>query len=96
MEQPLKGKEMKMPKGLFFTDKDGTLRTQIRIRWWEYPAEMTFKSISIEPLDNLPEQAIDVKELTSTEFYGREDKKVFFGHYWLSVILQRKYLLLRL
>ena len=37
IDQTLKGKEMKMPKGLFFTDKDGTERKEIRIKWWEDP-----------------------------------------------------------
>lgn len=84
IEQTLKGKEMKMPEGLFFTDKDGTKRTEIRIKWWEDPAKMTYKSISVEPIDSLPEQPINVAELTSLDFYDADDKKVFFGHYWLK------------
>lgn len=84
IEQTLKGKEMKMPEGLFFTDKDGTKRTEIRIKWWEDPAKMTYKSISVEPIDSLPEQPINVAELTSQDFYAANDKKVFFGHYWLK------------
>ncbi|MGV8944892.1 MAG: metallophosphoesterase [Lutibacter sp.] len=84
IEQTLKGKEMKMPEGLFFTDKDGTRRTEIRIKWWEDPSKMTYKSISVEPLENLPEQPIELSELKSLEFYQKNDKKVFFGHYWLK------------
>lgn len=84
IEQTLKGKEMKMPVGLLFSDKDGTERTEIRIKWWEDPAKMTYKSISVEPIDNLPEQTINLAELTSPDFYAENDKKVFFGHYWLK------------
>ncbi|MCJ7756848.1 MAG: metallophosphoesterase [Gillisia sp.] len=84
IEQTLKGKEMKMPGGLSFTDKDGTIRTEIRIKWWEDPSEMTYKSISVEPLDILPEQPIKLSELKSLDFYRGDDKKVFFGHYWLK------------
>ena len=84
IDQTLKGKEMKMPKGLYFTDKDGTRRTDIGIKWWENPSEMTYKTISVESIDNLPEQAIDVSELKSIDYYQRIDKKVFFGHYWLK------------
>ena len=84
IDQTLKGKEMKMPKGLFFTDKDGTQRTEIRIKWWEDPSKMTYKSISVEPIDNLPEQPIELSELNSLDFYRNHDKKVFFGHYWLK------------
>lgn len=84
IDQTLKGKEMKMPKGLFFTDKDGTQRTEIRIKWWEHPSKMTYKSISVEPIDNLPEQPIELSELKSLDYYSNNDKKVFFGHYWLK------------
>jgi hypothetical protein len=84
IDQTLKGKEMKMPNGLYFNDKDGTIRTEIRIKWWENPSEMTYKSISVEPIENIPEQPINVSELKSNDYYQPEDKKVFFGHYWLQ------------
>lgn len=84
IDQTLKGKEMKMPEGLFFTDKDGTRRTEIRIKWWEDPTKMTYKSISVEPIEHLPELPIELSELKSLDFYRDSDKKVFFGHYWLK------------
>lgn len=84
IEQILKGKEIQMPDGLDFTDKDGTKRTEIRIKWWEDPSAMTYKSISIEPLEVLPEKPIDLNSLESHDFYREHDKKVFFGHYWLK------------
>ncbi len=84
VEQTLKGKEMKMPDGLDFTDKDGTKRTEIRTKWWENPLEMTYKSISVEPLENLPEIPVDSNGLSSNDYYLPNDKKVFFGHYWLK------------
>ncbi|NOT35956.1 MAG: phosphoesterase [Saprospiraceae bacterium] len=84
IEQTLKGKEIKMPNGLFFLDKDGAKRTEIRIKWWEDPALMTYKAISVEPLENLPEQAVDLSQLKTLSYYRDNDKKVFFGHYWLK------------
>ena len=84
IDETLKGKEMKMPHGLFFYDKDGTKRTDIRIKWWEDPSTMTYKSISVEPLDSLPDTPIDIKEVASPDFYRHTDKPVFFGHYWLK------------
>lgn len=84
LDQTLKGKEMKLPEGLFFTDKDGTIRTEIRIKWWEDPSKMTYKSISVEPIDNLPAQPMELSELKSLDFYDEKEKKVFFGHYWLK------------
>jgi len=83
IDQTLKGKEMKMPDGLTFTDKDGTERTEIRIKWWEDPASMTYRSISVEPIESLPEVPIDARELNSPDYYRDDDKIVFFGHYWL-------------
>ena len=84
IEETLKGREIKMPEGLFFTDKDGTIRTEIRIKWWENPAEATYKSISIEPLESLPELPVKISDLKSSDYYLPNDKKVFFGHYWLK------------
>ena len=84
IEETLKGREMKMPEGLFFTDKDGTIRTEIRIKWWENPAEVTYKSISIEPLENLPDLPVEISDLKASDYYLTDDKKVFFGHYWLK------------
>ena len=84
IDQTLKGKVIRMPHGLYFTDKDGTKRTAIRIKWWENPSQMTYKSISVEPIENLPEKTIDVSELKSKNYYQVKDKKVFFGHYWLK------------
>ncbi|MCH7415244.1 metallophosphoesterase [Belliella sp. R4-6] len=83
-EQTLKGKELKLPDGLFFTDKDGARRTEIRIKWWEDPNQMTYKEISVEPIDNLPDRQVDVSGIGSIDYYPESDKKVFFGHYWLK------------
>lgn len=84
IDETLKGKEMHMPSGLYFTDKDGTERTAFRIKWWEDPAQMTYQSISIEPSENLPNQKTSPNELKAADFYPPDEKMVFFGHYWLS------------
>ena len=73
-----------MPEGFSFKDKDKTERNEIRIKWWEDPSKMTYRSISIEPLENLPEEKIDLSELNDHNFYREDDKIVFFGHYWLK------------
>lgn len=84
IEQTLKGKEIKLPNGQYFTDKDGTKRTEIRIKWWEDPAAMTYKTSSVEPIENLPDQPIELAAGKSLDFYRDQDKNVFFGHYWLK------------
>jgi hypothetical protein len=84
IDETLKGKEITLPEGLFFTDKDGTQRSEIRIKWWENPAEMTYQSISVEPIAHLPALPVDLAALPSSYYYPPTDKKVFFGHYWLK------------
>jgi hypothetical protein len=84
IEVSLKGKEIKMPKGLSFTDKDGTIRREIRIKWWDDPLHVNYKEISIEPLDNLPEISVDISLLPNSDYYYEQEKPVFFGHYWLK------------
>ena len=84
VDRTLKGKEMKMPENLDFQDKEGRKRTEFRIKWWENPAEMTLKSISVEPIDTLPELPIEDAELSSKDYYEDKEKPVFFGHYWLD------------
>ena len=84
IEITLKGKEIKIPDGLFFTDKDGTKRNKIRIKWWEDPTKMTYKSISVKASKELPEEPIKLSELKYLNFYSSKDKMVFFGHYWLE------------
>lgn len=72
-----------MPKGRFFTDKDGTMRSEIRIKWWENPLEMTLTEISIEPLSISRDTPLDLTTFGDTDYYGKDQKPVFFGHYWL-------------
>lgn len=84
IDQTLKGKELKMPDGRSFYDKDGAKREYIRIKWWENPAEMTYQSISVEKHDDLPDEAIDVNSTKLKDYYKEDGKAVFFGHYWLK------------
>lgn len=83
IEDTLKGKEIKMPEGLFFTDKDGIIRSDFRIKWWEDPADCTYRDYSVLSLDNLPETAIQVSSDVQHKHYKASEKPVFFGHYWL-------------
>ncbi len=84
IEETLKGKEIQMPDGLFFNDKDGNSREEIRIKWWHDPLKSTYRSLSVEPLSQLPEVSVAAESLKSGDFYTEEHKPVFFGHYWLK------------
>ncbi len=80
----LKGRSTALPDGLRFTDKEGTVRKDIRLKWWMDPQTCTYRELSVEPLDYLPERRIDPASLKSTYYYKPDEKPVFFGHYWLS------------
>ena len=84
IEISLKRKEIRLPKGDFFTDKDGTNRKNIRIKWWEDPTNTTYREISIEPLEDLEETLVDLSTLKNTDYYKSDNIPVFFGHYWLK------------
>lgn len=84
VEDTLKGKEVALPNGYYFEDKDAHRRTAIRIKWWEDPLTGTYKSLSVEDIEHLPEEPIDPATLKSHHFYPPKDKPVFFGHYWLK------------
>jgi hypothetical protein len=84
IETTLKGKEIRLPKGHYFNDKDGTKRKDIRIKWWEDPSRLNYKEISIEPLENIEENPIDLASLKNKEYYKSDNIPVFFGHYWLK------------
>lgn len=81
IEETLKGREIPLPEGRTFTDNDGTVRTETRIRWWEDPRTMTYRNISIPPLEALPDEPVDLPDMS---YYGESEKPVFFGHYWLK------------
>jgi hypothetical protein len=80
----LKGKEIAMPPGEFFTDKDGTQRKEIRVKWWKNPVNATYKSISMQSINNIPDTKIHGDEIENLSYYGIEEIPVFFGHYWLD------------
>ena len=79
----LKGKEIPLPEGSFFLDKDKHKRTNIRVKWWESPENKTYPEISVHPSDQLPNKTIP-KALQFSNPYPENEKPVFFGHYWLT------------
>jgi hypothetical protein len=82
-DETLKGIEIKMPEGMQWEDHEKNVREEIRTRWWENPAKMTYRNISVEPIEQLPDLALDAKTLSTLDHYA-DNKPVFFGHYWLK------------
>jgi hypothetical protein len=50
----------------------------------EEPSKITYNAISVIPMKKLPEDPIPEGQLKSMNFYGGDDKNVFFRHYWLQ------------
>ena len=83
VETLLKGKEIKLPRGHRFHDKDGNPRHEIRVKWWDAEAD-TFRRAFMGPdsaLSHIPEDPIDVEHLIR---YSSSEPPVFLGHYWLE------------
>ena len=83
-DETLKGKEVFMPKGLYFKDKDANVRNEVRVKWWKDPVNSTYREMSVLPIENLPETIIDESLTGHIKFYGQDERPVFFGHYWLT------------
>ncbi len=88
IEVLLKGKELNLPDNAYFTDKDGTDRHQVRVKWWQN-ALTTYKEaavVSASGRDRLPDLVIPEDKRFSG--YPSDAPPVFFGHYWFTGELQ--------
>ena len=83
VETLLKGKEVPLPRGQHFNDKDGNPRHEIRVKWWDATAR-TYRDAFMGPeaaLSHIPEDPLDVNHEI---IYPVEAPPVFVGHYWLD------------
>ena len=83
VELILKGKEVKLPDGCSFKDKDGHVREDTRIRWWDKEAK-TYKDAFMGPesaRQYIPDEQIEGDH--SIE-YTSQEPPVFLGHYWFD------------
>jgi hypothetical protein len=83
IDETLKGKEVRMPAGQTFLDKDNHERTDVRIKWWEDPVTTTYRDLSFPRVQTLPDELIDPSLLKTSNYYT-DNVPVFFGHYWLQ------------
>ncbi len=83
VETLLKGKEIRLPNGAGFRDKDGNHRHHIRVRWWDRGAT-TCREAFMGPASaatRIPDDPIEGDHLVE---YSHDDAPVFLGHYWLE------------
>jgi hypothetical protein len=83
VETLLKGKEVALPIGHVYHDKEGNPREAIRVRWWDETAE-TFRDAYMGPeshRNQVPHHDIGGAHLVD---YAASEPPVIFGHYWLE------------
>jgi hypothetical protein len=83
LEILLKGKEIRLPDGASYRDKEGTPRHNIRVRWWDQAAT-NFREAFFGPESartHIPDDEIAGDHLVE---YSHEAPPVFLGHYWME------------
>lgn len=83
IETLLKGKEIPLPTGHCFHDKDGHPRHHMRVRWWDQGA-ITYQQAfmgSESALTHIPDDDIAGDHLLE---YSHQEPPVFLGHYWME------------
>ena len=83
VETLLKGREIGLPDGKSFSDKDGVARHNVRIRWFDGDAT-TLQEAFLGPekaRSHIPEDPIGADHIIQ---YSHDDPPVFLGHYWLD------------
>jgi len=83
IEDVLKGKEMDLPEGVFYFDKDGNKRTAMRVKWFCAPENETFASYALTADEGLPTDQLPESAVAAVTPYPGDAAPVFFGHYWL-------------
>lgn len=87
LEIVLKGKEIDLPAGASFVDKDGHRRYAARVRWFEPPQGHHIASYTLPLFPDLQSHsALPIPEAVreAARPYPLEAPPVFFGHYWLD------------
>lgn len=90
VEDVLKGKEIELPDGLSYRDKDGHERSTMRIQWFRKPTDDTYASYALTADAGLPTDRLPMDLATSVVPYPPDAEPVFFGHYWLRAERPRR------
>jgi hypothetical protein len=84
VEIALKGKEIDLPTGASFVDKDGHTRFLARVRWYAPPDGHTVASYTLPGFPDIPDVPLPAKVVAEARPYDPAAPPVFFGHYWLD------------
>ncbi len=81
----LKGLEVALPQGRNFTDKDGTVRDKIRVKWWlDTSSTDDLADLALGPGNAAEAARGPVPANLSSPGYSPDAPPVFFGHYWMD------------
>ncbi len=58
VDDVLKGKEIPLPDGVSYEDKDGNLRTDVRVKWFESPTGKTYRQYALPATERIPEVSV--------------------------------------
>jgi hypothetical protein len=82
IETVCKGPEVDLPPGISFQDKEGKVRTEVRVRWWQKDLS-TYRKAAIGPPADM--QVIpDVPMPAEWVGHPYSGVPVLFGHYWFT------------
>lgn len=88
LDRSLRGTSLKLPDGRSMTAKDGMVRQFFRTKFWQHNPER-YSDVIFQP-DPLPEDIqhalLSPEEKQQLLYYGRDQKPLFIGHYWMSGI----------
>ena len=81
VEALTKGIEIPLPQGFTFVDNGGTIRSRMRVRWWDKSATTYRKAALLTPAECA---ALPDSPIPDHACMAADQKPVFFGHYWLN------------
>ena len=84
VEVVLKGKEAPLPEGMTFPDGDGSVRTEMRTRWYLSPRGQTYRTYALQSDEVVCDLPLAQSVIDQAAPYPATAKPVFVGHYWLS------------
>jgi Calcineurin-like phosphoesterase len=82
LETVCKGPEVDLPAGISFKDKEGKVRHEVRVRWWQQDLSTYRKAVIGPPgeMEMIPDAPMP-KEWVNHPYVG---PPVMFGHYWFT------------
>jgi Calcineurin-like phosphoesterase len=77
-----KGLEVNLPAGISFQDKEGKVRREVRVRWWQEDLS-TYRKAVIGPPEEM-EKIPDAPMPAEWMAHPYRGPPVLFGHYWFT------------